>query len=110
MSFLDDLFNSDGMGPIHSLIWIGLGIWAIIGLVISLPVKRKDEKIKELDTFDINGLQNFSPKENLQLIINHFDGTKDKISLKHTFNQNQIEWFKCGSAMNTIASIDNING
>lgn len=49
MSFLDDLFNSDGMGPIHSLIWIGLGIWAIIGLVISLPVKRKDEKIKELE-------------------------------------------------------------
>ena len=49
MSFLDDLFSSDGMGPIHSLIWIGLGIWAIIGLVISLPVKRKDEKIKELE-------------------------------------------------------------
>ncbi|SVD45179.1 uncharacterized protein METZ01_LOCUS398033, partial [marine metagenome] len=37
------------MGTIHSLIWIGLGIWAIIGLVISLPVKRKDEKIKELE-------------------------------------------------------------
>jgi len=49
MSFLDDLFSSDGMGTIHSLIWIGLGIWAIIGLVISLPVKRKDEKIKELE-------------------------------------------------------------
>ena len=49
MSFLDDLFSSDGMGTIHSLIWIGLGIWAIIGLVVSLPVKRKDDKIKELE-------------------------------------------------------------
>ena len=49
MSLLDDLFSSDGMGTIHGLIWIGLGIWAIIGLVISLPVKRKDDKIKELE-------------------------------------------------------------
>ena len=49
MSFLDDLFSSDGMGTMHGLIWIGLGIWAIIGLVISLPVKRKDDKIKELE-------------------------------------------------------------
>ena len=37
------------MSTIHGLIWIGLGIWAIIGLVISLPVKRKDDKIKELE-------------------------------------------------------------
>ena len=73
--------------------------------ILALSFSNKDdyEKIKELDTFDINGLQNFSPKENLQLIINHFDGTKDKISLKHTFNQNQIEWFKAGSALNLIA-------
>ena len=33
MSFLDDLFSGDGMGPIHGLIWIGLGIWAIVGLL-----------------------------------------------------------------------------
>ena len=58
---------------------------------------------KELDTFEINGLQNFSPYENLQLIINHMDGIKDKILLKHTFNKNQIEWFKAGSALNFIA-------
>ncbi len=49
MSLLDDLFSGDGMGQIHSLIWIGLGIWAIVGLVISLPVKRKQDKIKELE-------------------------------------------------------------
>ena len=50
MSLLDDLFSSDGMSTIHGLIWIGLGIWAIIGLVISLPVKRKDDKIKEFNS------------------------------------------------------------
>ena len=73
--------------------------------VLALTFDNKDDykKVEELDTFDINGLQNFSPKENLQLIINHIDGRKDKISLKHTFNKNQIEWFKAGSALNLIA-------
>ena len=73
--------------------------------ILALTFDNKDDykKIKESDTFDINGLQNFSPRENLQLVINHIDGTKDKISLKHTFNNNQIEWFKAGSALNLIA-------
>ena len=73
--------------------------------ILALIFNKKDDykKIKELDTFEINGLQNFSPYENLQLIINHMDGIKDKILLKHTFNKNQIEWFKAGSALNLIA-------
>ena len=73
--------------------------------VLALIFENKDDynKIKETDTFDINGLQNFEPNENLQLIINHNDGDKEKISLKHTFNKNQIEWFKAGSALNLIA-------
>ena len=72
-------------------------------LALTFENKQDYQKIKESDTFDINGLQNFSPNENLQLIINHIDGTKEKISLKHTFNKNQIEWFKAGSALNLIA-------
>ena len=72
-------------------------------LALTFEEKEDYQKIKESDTFDINGLQNFSPNENLQLIINHIDGTKEKISLKHTFNKNQIEWFKAGSALNLIA-------
>ena len=35
--------------------------------------------------------------------INHIDGTSESISLNHTFNLNQIEWFKAGSALNLIA-------
>lgn len=41
MSFLDDLFSGDGMGPIHGLIWIGLGIWAIVGLFFLPACKEK---------------------------------------------------------------------
>ena len=50
MSFLDDLFSGDGMSSIHGLIWIGLGIWAIVGLVFYLPAKKKQDKINELET------------------------------------------------------------
>jgi hypothetical protein len=49
MSFLDDLFSGDGMGQIHGLIWIGLGIWAIVGLFFYLPAKKKLDQINELE-------------------------------------------------------------
>ena len=49
MSFLDDLFSGDGMGPIHGLIWIGLGIWAIVGLLFYLPAKKKQDQINDLE-------------------------------------------------------------
>ena len=39
--------------------------------------------------------------------VNHSDGTSESIVLNHTFNLNQIEWFKSGSALNMIAA--NIN-
>ena len=50
MSFLDDLFSGYGMSSIHGLIWIGLGIWAIVGIVFYLPAKKKQDKINELET------------------------------------------------------------
>ena len=49
MSFLDDLFSGDGMGQIHGLIWMGLGIWAIVGLFFYLPAKKKLDQINELE-------------------------------------------------------------
>ena len=50
MSFLDDLFSGDGMSDIHGLIWIGLRIWAVIGMFFYLPAKKKQDKINELET------------------------------------------------------------
>ena len=49
MSFLDSLFSGDGMNQLHGLIWIGLGIWAVIGLFLYLPAKKKQDKINELE-------------------------------------------------------------
>jgi len=73
--------------------------------ILALTFRDNDDynKIKEFDTFQINGLTNFSKDEDLQLIIQHEDKLIDKILLKHTFNDNQIKWFKAGSALNLIA-------
>ncbi len=58
--------------------------------------------IKEDDTFSIN-LENFAPGVQIKAVINHADKTQNEITLNHTFNEQQIEWFKLGSALNIIS-------
>jgi aconitate hydratase len=60
--------------------------------------------IREKDTFDVIGLTDFQPGKNVEMVIHHEDGTSHSISVKHTYNQAQIEWFKAGSALNLIKS------
>ena len=58
--------------------------------------------IQEDDTFSFIDLSEFAPGKQLTLEIVHADGSKDTIKLNHTYNDNQIEWFKEGSALNLI--------
>jgi aconitate hydratase len=58
--------------------------------------------ILEDDTFNFLDLNKFSPGEQLTLEIFHDDGSQDVIKLNHTYNVNQIEWYKEGSALNLI--------
>ncbi|WP_118950416.1 aconitate hydratase [Taibaiella helva] len=60
------------------------------------------DKIQEDDTIDVLGLTTFTPGVPLTVVANHKDGTKDEIVVNHTYNQQQIEWFKAGSALNII--------
>lgn len=41
----------------------------------------------------------------LKCILSHADGSKDEIILNHTFNEQQIEWFKAGSALNRMKQL-----
>ena len=72
--------------------------------VLALTFVNKDDydKIREDDSFDILGLTSMSPGKNLKLMAKHSDGTRDEVLLFHTYNYNQIEWFKAGSALNLI--------
>ncbi|MFM2136178.1 MAG: hypothetical protein RL021_1578 [Bacteroidota bacterium] len=60
------------------------------------------DKIREDDTFDITGLKTFTAGKPLTLVIHHSDGTSEAITVNHTYNENQIEWFKAGGALNII--------
>lgn len=73
-------------------------------LALTFADPRDYEKIKEEDVLDIIGLNTFAPGTPLTLVLHHANGSTEKITLNHTYNQNQIEWFKAGSALNTIAA------
>lgn len=60
------------------------------------------EKIQEDDTIDINGLKTFAPGVQLTIVLHHADGTAEEFPVNHTYNEQQIEWFKEGSALNII--------
>lgn len=60
------------------------------------------DKIREDDEFDIIGLTSFAPNKPLQIVLNHKDGTMETIQVNHSYNEQQIEWFKAGAALNII--------
>lgn len=60
------------------------------------------DKIREDDVIDIVGLNDFTPGKPLSIVLNHIDGTIDTFSVNHTYNEQQIEWFKAGGALNII--------
>ncbi|HEY1199483.1 MAG TPA: aconitate hydratase, partial [Niastella sp.] len=73
-------------------------------LALTFANKEDYDKIQEDDSFDIVGLGSFEPGKPLSMVLNHKDGSKDTITLNHTYNKQQIEWFKAGGALNVIRS------
>ena len=63
------------------------------------------DKVQEKDMLSIRGLRYFAPGKNLFLEAKHADGTVDKIELKHSYNMEQIKWFRAGSALNLIRGL-----
>ncbi|MBF0596894.1 aconitate hydratase [Faecalibacter rhinopitheci] len=71
-------------------------------LALTFADKADYDKIKEDDTINFLDLTEFAPEKPLKLEFVHTDGTKDIILANHTYNSQQIEWFKAGSALNLI--------
>ncbi len=74
-------------------------------LALTFADKADYEKIKENDRIDITGLTTFAPGKSLTLVIHHTDGSVENILANHSYNENQIEWFKAGSALNLIRKL-----
>jgi aconitate hydratase len=65
------------------------------------------DKLQEDDRVSIVGLTEFRPGKPLSIRVKHSDGNEDRISLNHTFNESQIEWFRAGSALNLMGAKGN---
>jgi aconitate hydratase len=59
-------------------------------------------RFREDDAVDFVDLAHFAPGTPLTLELHHADGTSDRISVAHSYNAQQIEWFRAGSALNLI--------
>ena len=73
-------------------------------LALTFANKEDYEKIQEDDTIDVVGLTSFTPGQPLTVVLNHKDGSSDSIIANHSYNAQQIEWFKAGGALNVIRS------
>jgi aconitate hydratase len=71
-------------------------------LALTFADNNDYDKIREDDSIDITGLNDFKPGKPLSIVLNHIDGTSDTFKVNHTYNQQQIEWFKAGGALNII--------
>ena len=71
-------------------------------LALTFADKTDYDKIQEDDSIDVTGLTSFTPGTPLTVVLTHKDGSTDTILANHTYNQQQIEWFKAGGALNII--------
>jgi aconitate hydratase len=71
-------------------------------LALTFADKADYDKIQEDDTIDILGLTSFAPGQPLTVVLHHKDGSSDQFAVNHTYNEQQIEWFRAGGALNVI--------
>ncbi len=71
-------------------------------LALTFANKADYDKIQEDDKIDIIGLTGFAPNTTLSMVFHHKDGSSDTIQVNHSYNDQQIEWFKAGAALNII--------
>jgi len=60
------------------------------------------DKVQQDDRISITGLAAMAPGKTLTVVLKHADGKSDKVEVRHTFSQDQIAWFRAGSALNLL--------
>lgn len=71
-------------------------------LALTFADKEDYGKIREHDRISVLGLMNFAPGRPLHIVVRHEDGTTETFKAMHTYNEQQINWFRAGSALNTF--------
>ncbi len=60
------------------------------------------DRVRQDDTIDILGFETFAPGKNLTVVLHHADGTSEQFEVQHSYNEQQIDWVRHGSALNKI--------
>ncbi len=60
------------------------------------------DKVLEDDRVAVIGLADLAPDRPITIVLTHADGSTEEILGNHTMNEDQIGWFKAGSALNVI--------
>ena len=71
-------------------------------LALTFANEADYDKIQEDDRVDFTDLTEFAPGKLLTLVFKHKTGGSDHIACNHTYNAQQIDWFKAGGALNII--------
>ncbi|MCV0373340.1 MAG: aconitate hydratase [Nitrosarchaeum sp.] len=74
----------------------------ILALTFANPADY--DKIQEDDRISLVGLNDLAPQQPVKCILTHSDNSQEEISLVHSYNHSQIEWFKAGSALNVLSN------
>lgn len=72
-------------------------------LALTFASEADYDKIQEDDTINFVDLASFAPGKPLTIQLVHADGSAETIMANHTYNSQQIDWFRAGSALNLIS-------
>ncbi len=71
-------------------------------LALTFQNEADYDLFREDDAIDFVDLVDFAPGKPLTLVLKHADGSQDTVRANHTYNDQQIGWFRAGSALNLI--------
>jgi aconitate hydratase len=60
------------------------------------------DKVRETDRISVVGLKELAPGQPVEVVLHHADGGEDRVLTRHSLNDEQVEWFKAGSALNVL--------
>ena len=72
----------------------------ILALTFANP--KDYEKIEQQDRISVTGLSSLAPGKLVQVTVHKTDGTALTIQANHSITEQQITWFKAGSALNAL--------
>jgi len=71
-------------------------------LALTFADPRDYEKIEQQDRISVTGLSSLAPGKPVQVTIHKPDGTSLTLQANHSITEQQIAWFKAGSALNAL--------